>query len=296
MRNNATSSMRSDRRCDQNERSADGPVQWGRLAALLLTRAGRPPPCGPSSPRPPQAQAAAADKGHARDLRLRPGRRHRRLHAEQPGLVRRQPAVAAAECREPVRPDGHFYISPRQSRLGVRARSRPSGRPAERRSSSSTCSASAATPGRRPSVCATRGAVEADRRRPDQQPVHGRRTSSPTSSTTGDRTACCSSGTCRCSGSRSMTASSNARIAIENPGASGDAGVLADRVELQNVKPRFPSPDFTGHYRPGGRNWGHVQVERRPPPHRLRRHSCPTTDFDLSGQRLGLGHQRSART
>ncbi len=47
---------------------------------------------------------------------------------------------------------------------------------------------------------------------------------------------------------------SNARIAIEAPGASGDAGVLADRVELQNVKPRFPSPDFTGHYRLGGRS------------------------------------------
>jgi hypothetical protein len=52
---------------------------------------------------------------------------------------------------------------------------------------------------------------------------------------------------------------SNARIAIENPGASGDAGVLADRVELQNVKARFPAPDFTGHYRLG-RGWGYVQL------------------------------------
>ncbi len=52
---------------------------------------------------------------------------------------------------------------------------------------------------------------------------------------------------------------SNARIAIEAPGASGDAGVLADRVELQNIKPRFPRPDFTGHYR-FGRKWGYVQV------------------------------------
>jgi hypothetical protein len=53
--------------------------------------------------------------------------------------------------------------------------------------------------------------------------------------------------------------SSNARIAIEAPGASGDAGVLADRVELQNIKPRFPRPDFTGHYRVG-RPWGYVQI------------------------------------
>jgi hypothetical protein len=52
---------------------------------------------------------------------------------------------------------------------------------------------------------------------------------------------------------------SNARVAIEQPGASGDAGVFADRVELQNVKGRFPSPDFTGHYRHADK-WGYVQV------------------------------------
>src|SRR5579862_9342805 len=33
---------------------------------------------------------------------------------------------------------------------------------------------------------------------------------------------------------------SNARIAVENPGASGDAGQFANRVELQNIKARFP--------------------------------------------------------
>ena len=48
---------------------------------------------------------------------------------------------------------------------------------------------------------------------------------------------------------RSTNGTSNARVAIEAPGASGDAGVLADRVELQNIKARFPVPDFTGHYR-----------------------------------------------
>ena len=51
----------------------------------------------------------------------------------------------------------------------------------------------------------------------------------------------------------------NVRVAIENPGASGDAGLLADRIELQNVKPRFPSPDFTGHFR-WAQPWGYVQV------------------------------------
>ena len=38
-------------------------------------------------------------------------------------------------------------------------------------------------------------------------------------------------------------------LALERPGASGDAGVLADRIELQNVKGRFPLPDFTGAYK-----------------------------------------------
>jgi hypothetical protein len=42
---------------------------------------------------------------------------------------------------------------------------------------------------------------------------------------------------------------SHARLAIENPGASGDAGRLAERIELQNVQGRFPAPDVTGHYR-----------------------------------------------
>jgi len=52
---------------------------------------------------------------------------------------------------------------------------------------------------------------------------------------------------------------SNARIAVEAPGASGDAGLVADRVELQNVRGRFPAPDITGHYR-AGRKWGYIQV------------------------------------
>ena len=52
---------------------------------------------------------------------------------------------------------------------------------------------------------------------------------------------------------------SNARVAIENPGASGDSGLLSDRIELQNVKGRFPMPDITGHYR-WWRPWGYLQL------------------------------------
>jgi hypothetical protein len=81
--------------------------------------------------------------------------------------------------------------------------------------------------------------------------------------------------------------SSNARIAIEAPGASADAGVFANRVELQNVKGRFPSPDFTGHYR-FGQKWGYVQVGAA-----LRYLAyddlLPNDAFDLSGHVWGWG-------
>lgn len=80
---------------------------------------------------------------------------------------------------------------------------------------------------------------------------------------------------------------SNARIAIENPGASGDAGVLADRVELQNVKGRFPAPDLTGHYRLAGK-WGYFQFGGAL--RYIAYDDVLTTDaFDLSGHVWGWG-------
>jgi hypothetical protein len=85
---------------------------------------------------------------------------------------------------------------------------------------------------------------------------------------------------------------SNARIAIENPGASGDAGVVADRVELQNVKPRFPAPDLTGHYRHGA-GWGYVQVGAA-----LRYMAwddlLPNDQFNLNGHVWGWGFSLSS--
>jgi hypothetical protein len=85
---------------------------------------------------------------------------------------------------------------------------------------------------------------------------------------------------------------SHARIAIENPGASGDQGTFADRVELQNVKGRFPAPDFTGHYRHAD-TWGYVQVGGA-----LRYLAyddlIPNDAFDLSGHVWGWGLAVSA--
>jgi hypothetical protein len=48
-------------------------------------------------------------------------------------------------------------------------------------------------------------------------------------------------------------------LALERPGASGDAGVLSDRIELENIKGRFPLPDFTGSYR-YNQKWGYARV------------------------------------
>ena len=48
-------------------------------------------------------------------------------------------------------------------------------------------------------------------------------------------------------------------LALERPGASGDAGLLADRIELQNVRGRTLLPDFTGEYRFGGSR-GYIEV------------------------------------
>ena len=50
-----------------------------------------------------------------------------------------------------------------------------------------------------------------------------------------------------------------ATLALERPGASGDAGIAASFVELQNIAPRFPAPDISGEYRLGT-HWGYVKL------------------------------------
>jgi DcaP outer membrane protein len=51
----------------------------------------------------------------------------------------------------------------------------------------------------------------------------------------------------------------NVTVALERPGASGDAGVYADRVALQNIRARFPLPDFSGAYK-YSQGWGYARV------------------------------------
>src|SRR5262245_19329949 len=75
-------------------------------------------------------------------------------------------------------------------------------------------------------------------------------------------------------------------VAIEAPGASGDAGIYADRVALQNVVPRFPMPDLTGHVRARGR-MGYLQVGGVV--RRINYDDVLQDQFNLSGHVTGWG-------
>ena len=48
-------------------------------------------------------------------------------------------------------------------------------------------------------------------------------------------------------------------LAAERPGSTQDPGVLANRIEIQNVQARYPLPDFSGEFRYGGKH-GYVKA------------------------------------
>jgi hypothetical protein len=82
------------------------------------------------------------------------------------------------------------------------------------------------------------------------------------------------------SGDRSLV------IAAERPGASGDAGVYSDRVELENIRPRFPMPDISGAFKLT-RGWGYARAAGIV---RLIKWDDVLADqFDLSGDAVGWG-------
>ena len=75
-------------------------------------------------------------------------------------------------------------------------------------------------------------------------------------------------------------------IALERPGASGDQGVYADRVELDGIKARFPMPDISAAYK-YSKGWGYVRAATI-----LRSIKWDDTlddAFDLSGDATGWG-------
>jgi hypothetical protein len=48
-------------------------------------------------------------------------------------------------------------------------------------------------------------------------------------------------------------------FALERPGATGDQGRFADRIELSEIIPHFPAPDVTGGFKYGGK-WGYAKL------------------------------------
>jgi hypothetical protein len=81
-------------------------------------------------------------------------------------------------------------------------------------------------------------------------------------------------------GDRSLT------LALERPGASADQGVYAGRIELQNVKARFPLPDLSGAYKHGGK-WGYVRAAGML--REMKWDDANDDQFDLSGSATGWG-------
>lgn len=79
---------------------------------------------------------------------------------------------------------------------------------------------------------------------------------------------------------------SRVTIALERPGASGDQGQLSDRIELQDIKPKFAWPDLSWEARLG-RDWGYVELAGI---FRSIRWVDKNTDqFDLGGSAFGWG-------
>ena len=75
-------------------------------------------------------------------------------------------------------------------------------------------------------------------------------------------------------------------FAVERPGGSGDSGVYANRIELSNITPRFPMPDFTGEVT-FGKGWGWFRAAGV-----VRRISWDDNladPFDFSGDATGWG-------
>jgi outer membrane DcaP-like protein len=77
-----------------------------------------------------------------------------------------------------------------------------------------------------------------------------------------------------------------ATIALERPGASADASDFADRIEIQNLRGRFPYPDLSGEYRHAG-DWGYVEIAGIV--RYMKWDDTLADQFDLSGSAWGWG-------
>jgi hypothetical protein len=79
---------------------------------------------------------------------------------------------------------------------------------------------------------------------------------------------------------------SSLTLALERPGASGDQGIYSDRIEVQNIKGRFPLPDFSGSYK-YSQKWGYVRAAGML--RAIKWDDVLDDQFDLSGDATGWG-------
>ena len=75
-------------------------------------------------------------------------------------------------------------------------------------------------------------------------------------------------------------------IALERPGASADQGIYSDRIELADVKARFPLPDLSAEYRHAFK-FGYIELAGIV--RSMKWEDMSPTPFDLSGDALGWG-------
>ena len=75
-------------------------------------------------------------------------------------------------------------------------------------------------------------------------------------------------------------------LALERPGASADGGVVSNRVELDDVRARFPYPDFSAEYR-SAHDWGYVELAGIV--RYMKWEDLGQEQYDLSGDAIGWG-------
>lgn len=75
-------------------------------------------------------------------------------------------------------------------------------------------------------------------------------------------------------------------IGLEQPGATADEGIYAERIELQNVKAEFKAPDLAAEYR---RNISNGYVEVAGVIKWIRWENTVSSPIDLSGDEIGWG-------
>ena len=75
-------------------------------------------------------------------------------------------------------------------------------------------------------------------------------------------------------------------IALERPGASADQGDVAGRIELADVRGRFPVPDLSAEYR-RAMTWGYLELSGIV--RYIKWEDQGTDAFDLSGDAVGWG-------